>query len=472
MAHRVLIVDDDENIRFSLNQLFTGRGYDVRLAGDAASCIALLKEKPQDFFPDVMLLDVQLPDRDGLDVLQEIHEEYSDLCILIITGYGSVPQSVEAMHKGAADYVLKPFNFDEILLRINKSMGVKKLEDQVGFLSRKAYGDWEAKYIFGENPIMRQVWQQVQRVASSKSSTVFIHGETGTGKEVIAQRIHALSDRSDQPFVEINATALSAELLESELFGHEAGAFTGAQKMKKGLLEVANGGTFFLDEIGDMPHELQAKMLRAIEERKIRRVGSTTEIEVDIRLITATHRDLEELVREGKFREDLYYRLNVVPIHLPPLRARPEDIGVLVEHFIGIFNQEFGTQVSKVDPPAMQALRSYSWPGNIRELRNMLERTILLECNGNTLKLEHLKFQRKELMAKPEYGKDSGEGAKSFGTQVGSSVSLEEVEKQHIQEVLGLTGGNKNQAAQILGIDRTTLYNKLRKYQIGKIAST
>ncbi|MBB65268.1 MAG: hypothetical protein CMO81_09415 [Waddliaceae bacterium] len=466
MSLQILIVDDEESIRDSLSKLLNKQGYKVQAVEDARSALALFKSKSQSVKPGLVLLDVRLPDMDGIEALQEIKALSPDTVVIIMTGFGSVGQSVEAMHLGAADYILKPFNVDELTLRIQKATETRDLREQVGFLNKQVYGDWEAKYILGDNPVMQQVWDKVQIVARSNSSTVFIEGETGTGKEVIARRIHGLSDRANKPFVEVNATALTAELLESELFGHEAGSFTGAVKDKKGLFEVANGGTLFLDEIGDMSLELQAKVLRAIEERSIRRVGSTTQIPVDIRLITATHRDLMKRVEAGKFREDLYYRLNVVPIQLPPLRQRPEDIEALVYHFIKLFNEEFRREVSEVDPEAMEALRVYPWPGNIRELRNLLERTVLLECKGKILMKSHLQFSRKDLMAPDTYQRHYKRRAGDNPPEVGASISLEELEKGHIREILRGTGGNKNQAAQILGIDRTTLYNKLKKYEI------
>lgn len=467
MKHKILIVDDEQTIRFSLKALFENKGYETFEAGDGASAISTVKGRAgKGVKPDVVLLDVQLPDMNGLKVLQEIRSLSPESCVIIITGFGSVPQSVEAMSKGASDYVLKPFNVEDLLMRISKALENRSLKEQVGFLKNKVFGEWSSKYAQGPNKEMQKLFSSLDIVAKSPSTTVFIHGETGAGKEVIARRIHQLSARADKPFVEVNATALTAELLESELFGHEAGAFTGATNSKKGLFEVADGGTLFLDEIGDMDLRMQAKLLRAIQERTIRRVGGTDNIPVDIRLITATNRDLAEIVKEGNFREDLYYRLNVVPIHLPPLRDRKDDIESLVRHFVSSFNQEFGKHVTIITPEAIKTLEAYDWPGNVRELRNLLERTILLECQDDTLDSHHLKFGGPHAQGGLVPDCETSCPVSSKGGIIGTRVPLETVERQHIEGVLGLTEGNKNQAAQILGIDRTTLYNKLKKYQI------
>ncbi len=462
MKPRILIVDDDQTICFSLRKLFEEKGYKVEDAQEGSVALKKFQEEKEGspYRPEVVLLDVQLPDTNGLKVLEKIKEISPESCVIIITGFGSVPQSVEAMHRGASDYVLKPFNVDEILLRIEKALKGRKLEEHVGYLQKKVVGGWDEKYVIGPNSRLAKIFKEIDAVGRSPSTTVLILGETGTGKEVIANRIHNQSNRSDKPFVPVNATALSPELLESELFGHEAGAFTGATGTKKGLFEVADGGTLFLDEIGDMEVGLQAKILRVLQEKTIRRVGGTDHIDVDIRLIAATNKDLEQAVRDGDFREDLYYRLNVVPLNLPPLRARTDDIESLALHFIEYFNGEFNRNVTKIDPAALSALKKYSWPGNIRELRNLLERTMLLEVEGEALLLQHIKLGGNALRR--------GNEAKTKGAalDIGDTIPLETVERQHIEGVLEATNGNKNQAAQILGIDRTTLYNKLKKYDL------
>lgn len=467
MKPKILIVDDDPSISLPLRELFESRGFFVRDAESGPQALDLIKK--DSFVPDVALVDVQMPEMDGLELTERLKKEVPDVVVIIITGFGSVPQSVEAMQRGASDYVLKPLNIDELTLRVQKAVENRKLQERVEFLSEQAYGNWDSKYVLGPNSEMKRIYDQLEIVAKSRSTTVLIEGETGTGKEVIARRIHALSDREKKTFVEINATALMAELLESELFGHEAGAFTGAMKTKKGLFEIADGGTLFLDEIGDMDLSMQAKILRALQEKKIRRVGGTENIDIDIRLITATNKDLGIAMQKGEFREDLYYRLNVVPIQLPALRQRVDDIEALAMHFINEFNGEFGRSVESVEPEAMEALKNYPWPGNIRELRNFIERTVLLECTGNVLKSKHLPFGKsiavRDVSLSPARGGDMNlPGPEQL---VGKNVPLEAIERRHIEGVLQMANGNKNQAAQVLGIDRTTLYNKLKKYQMG-----
>lgn len=464
---KILIVDDEQTICFSLRTLFENKGYETFEASDATTALAMLKgKKKKPLNPDVVLLDVQLPDINGLQVLQEIRDINPEINVIIITGFGSIPQSVEAMQKGAVDYVLKPFNIEELILRVSKALESRDLRQEVTYLKKEVKEQWDNKFIIGPNPTMAAIFENLEKIATSPSTTVFIHGETGTGKEVIASRIHFMSHRASSRFVAINATALTADLLESELFGHESGAFTGAVATKKGLFEVADGGTLFLDEIGDMDLGMQAKILRALQERSIRRVGGTENIPVDIRLITATNKNLEESVKEGTFREDLYYRLNVVPIYLPALRHRTDDIEALASNFIQEFNREFGRHVKGMSPDALDALQKYQWPGNVRELRNLIERSMLLDEPGEVLEAAHLKFSVGGTVPSKGEGPAAAGGAPGI---VGQSVPLETVERQHIEGVLSLTKGNKNQAAQILGIDRTTLYNKLKKYQIGTV---
>lgn len=454
MKPSVWIVDDDVTILSSLADLLETKGYSVQTFTSGRKFKEAFKGEGQD---PVVLLDIRLPDIGGMELLKWAKKTRPNSCVIMITGYGEVSQSVEAMRVGALDYILKPFNLDELLLRVEKGfegMGVTRSFDK---LQQEVIEDLDPDTMIAKSPQMKKISEKLVKIAESPGTTVFIAGETGTGKEVLARRLHLLSSRRHKPFVEINASAVSRELLESELFGHEEGAFTGASKSKPGLFEIASGGTLFLDEIGDMELSLQAKLLKVIEERKIRRVGGLETIDVDIRLITATHQFLEERVKEGKFREDLFYRLNVVPLELPPLRERKGDILPLAEYFVTLFNKELGKKVTRVSKEATELLQNYSWPGNIRQLRNIIERTLLLEIDEGEITEEIL------LKSEPKLGGKGGE-IPGKGT-IGASLPLETVERQHISEVLDSVGGNKNKAAQILGIDRTTLYNKIKKFE-------
>jgi len=464
LKNRILIVDDEQNIRDVLKGFLEGKNYDVREASNASAVLEIIDGmRKGGWFPDLVLLDVLLPDMDGLALLQKLKMLSPGINVIVITGHGNVGQSVEAMRYGAFDYILKPFNVDEIVARIDKALETGKLKKKVDRLIGRMAEDWGASYIIGPNEFMKEIYGKIDRIARSGSTTVFIQGETGTGKEAIARRIHFLSDRRDGGFVAVNATALTPELMESELFGHEEGAFTGAVKSKEGLFEVASGGTLFLDEIGDMTLPIQSKILRVLQEKCIRRVGGTETIDVDIRLITATNKNLEEAVKEGYFRQDLYYRLNVVPLVIPPLRDRIDDIECFLRFFIDNFNREFGKSVKNIAPKALVACEEYLWPGNIRELRNLIERTMLLECDGDTLTLENLRNSSRKFL-------DIGISPSDVrpisvrGRRLGASIPLEQIEREHIEGVLRISNGNKNRAARILGIDRSTLYNKLKKY--------
>ncbi|MBN4066777.1 sigma-54-dependent Fis family transcriptional regulator [Simkania negevensis] len=469
MKAKILIIDDEESILQSLQQIFDNKGYRTATAANGKKALDLItSELSIPFVPDIVLLDILLPDINGLALLRQFKEIIPEASIMMITAYGSVPQCVEAMRHGAIEYILKPFNIDELLIRVEREIENRKLKDQVEFLSRKAILETDKAYVEGESPRMQTIYDHIDKIAASTTNTVFIHGETGTGKEMVASRIHVKSSRRNKPFVEINITALTGELLESELFGHEKGSFTGALRTKKGLFEVAHGGTLFLDEIGDMDLSMQAKILRALQERKIRRVGSTENIDIDIRLITATNKNLSQAVQERTFREDLFYRLNVVPIHLPPLRERKEDIPALVHYFVQLYNKEFHREVVDVDKEVFTLLTQYNWPGNIREMKNLIERTMLLEVQGQHLQVDHF---APYIKGGQEFNADAilGNDDAVYGSNlppVGTQTSLADLEKKHIERVLQANNGNKNQSAQILGIDRTTLYNKIKKYNI------
>lgn len=438
----ILIVEDEISLSQSLKLFLESEGFKVQTALNAAEALDCLK-KPL----DLMLVDVQLPDQNGMEVFLESKKLQPKLAVIFMTAFGNVTQAVEAIKEGARDYLLKPFNIDDLKHRIQRCFDEKKTSKKLDLLEKK----YAQTYVKGPNLRMKKVYEDIETIAKSPSSTVLIQGQTGSGKEIAARMLHSLSSRSKELFVEINATALSAELLESELFGHVEGAFTGAQKNKKGLFELAHKGSLFLDEIGDMELGLQAKILRALEEKTIRRVGGLEQIPVDVRLIAATHRDLKKAVEEKQFREDLFYRLNVLPIQIPCLSTRKDDIESLTLHFIEQFNLEFKKKIQGIDKDALECLKAHNWPGNIRELRNVLERSILLETKGSSvLKKSHLSFLEKNTNA----------------CSIGKDLPLETVEREHIESVLKTNNGNKNKAAQVLGIDRTTLYNKLKKYSI------
>lgn len=472
MKASVLIVDDEEAVCESLTNVLQSRGYPVQYVlsgGDALEVINNTQSKKSS--PEIVFLDLQLPDFNGIEVLKKIKAKDPAIKVIMITGYGDINKAVEAMREGASDFLLKPCNLEDVIIRLEKVLEGKKVEDTLNYYHSKVIGENEC--IVGPNLEMQKIYDDINRLASSSSSTVLIQGETGTGKELIAKRIHMLSPRKLGPYVVVNAAALSGDLLESELFGHEAGSFTGALKKKKGLFEVANQGTLVLDEIGEMPMNLQAKLLRSLQDNMIRRVGGVDNIHVDIRLVTSTNANLDLLIKEKAFRQDLFYRLNVVSINLPPLRNRLDDLPSLVDFFVKQYTKEFKLKIKKIHPEVMILLKQYSWPGNIRELKNFIERMLLLQDFGEEILPKHV--QSLDIQSINDQSEVSvGDSIKvsrdkpdmGWVKKVGKSLSLESIERGHITDILKSTSGNKNQAAQILGIDRTTLYNKLKKYQI------
>jgi len=376
LANSILIVDDEENIRKYLGQSLTKDGFEVFTAKYGKEGINLLVQK----HIDVVLLDLNLPDVNGLDVLKEIKKIDVQAVIIIITAYGEISTAVEATKLGAYEYLTKPFDVEDVKIVINKALNFIGLRNRINVLERQV-GHYQDGEIITRSRKMYELFDFIDQIAKT-SSTVIIYGETGTGKELIANMIHRKNRSTKKPFVTIDCTSLSENLLESELFGHEKGAFTGAIALKKGLFEIAHGGTVFLDEIGEMPLPLQSKILKVLESKSFRRVGGEKYLDTDVQIIAATNRDLKRFVEERRFRKDLYYRLNVVPIYLPPLRERREDIFPLIEYFVQIFNKKIGRNISEVSNEALRTLIDYDWPGNVRELRNIIEHLVILRNQG------------------------------------------------------------------------------------------
>ncbi len=446
-ATRVLVVDDEEIVRESLGGWLAQDGLAVEVAPDGPTALDKLRQGKW----SIALVDLKMPGMDGIQVLQEARKLQPEAAVVIMTAYATVDTAVAAIKQGAYDYLVKPFDPEELSLMIQKIVSQQKLVHENEVLRKALKREYGFHDVISKSPAMQQVFE-LARVAAPSSSTVLILGESGTGKEVLARAIHKESSRKDGPFVAISCAALTESLLESELFGHERGAFTGASARRKGKFEVAHGGTLFLDEIGDISGKLQVDLLRVLEERRVQRVGGNELVEVDVRIIAATNRDLRKEAVEGRFREDLFYRLNVIPIHLPPLRDRKEDIPLLVERFLETLSVELQKPLEGLSSEALTALLAHAWPGNVRELRNTLERGAVV-AKGHIIQL-------------PDLGLVTAAGTAAGAGGKVEPPSLDEVEKRHVIEVLSFTGGNVTQAARILGIDRVTLYNRMRRYQL------
>lgn len=450
-AARILVIDDEEVIHWSIKETLRTAGHEIFTAETAAEGLSLFRE----VLPDLVFLDVRLPDSDGLTVLRKIKAEGErDAAVIIMTAFAEIRTAVEAMRMGAYDYLRKPFEFEELNALVARTLETTDLRREVVEIRQARKRTYGPENIVGSSAKMQQVLATLDKVAVSNAATVLVRGENGTGKELIARALHYGSRRADGPLVEIASTSMPEQLLESELFGYERGAFTDAKAAKRGLLELANEGTLFLDEIGDMPLASQAKLLRVIETRRFKRLGGTTDHQLDIRIVAATNRDLELAVREGKFREDLFYRLNVIPITVPPLRERREDIPLLIRHYIEKYNVEFRSNFRGISEEALQLLHEYSWPGNVRELRNLVERVMILE-RGEMILPEHLP---------PEIADPKPVLALVLQEENPRGPSLEEVEKNMVERALEMAGGNQTRAAQLLSIGRNALRYKMRKF--------
>ncbi|NJD62627.1 MAG: sigma-54-dependent Fis family transcriptional regulator [Deltaproteobacteria bacterium] len=440
----ILVVDDEEIVRDSLSSWLEEDGYHVEAVESGRKALERLPAKPW----DLMLVDLKMPGMDGIQLMEEVRKTHPDMLVIIMTAYATVDTAVKAMKTGAYDYFVKPFNPDDISLTIRKIVDHHQLVKENLFLRKELKKQYKLRDMISKNEKMLEIFDLARTVAKS-SSTVLIQGESGTGKELLARAIHDESPRSEAPFISVSCASLTESLLESELFGHEKGAFTGAGAIKRGKLELAQDGTLFLDEIGDISLKLQMDLLRVLEQREFRRVGGSDLIAITSRIIAATNRDLKIAIEEGRFRADLYYRLNVISIHIPPLRDRREDIPLLVEHFIEKFNIEMGKQIRGVSEGAMKILVDNDWPGNARELRNVIERAVVV-AKGNVI-------TETDISLPPAAG-----GANH------RVKSLEEIEKEHIRLVLNDHQWNIVRSAQTLGIDRVTLYNKIKKFDLKK----
>lgn len=450
----IYLVDDDPNICDTLKESLENNEREVRTYQTAESMLKVLPKTT----PDVVISDYHLPGMDGLELVREIHRDSPEIEVIMITGVGGHDVAVAAMQAGAYDYIRKPVNIEELRVLVDKATEAKRLGDKLTYLydqQKKLFGFGS---LIGSSAPMQRVFQVIRMVSESPDTPVVIYGETGTGKELTARAIHENSQRSHEPFVEINCAAIPETLLESELFGYEEGAFTDARKTKRGLIEVAHGGTFFLDEIAGMSMSLQVKLLKALEERKIRRVGGVKDITTDTRTIASTNTPLEKLIEDGKFREDLYYRLNVISIEIPPLRKRGEDVLMLADHFIKKYNEDLKYDVSGLTQEAQEMLMSYNWPGNVRELRNVIERAVLMKKTGD-IDQHHLFITPNNLTDINRASFPSAEIAIPDG-----GVNFEDIEKRYIKAALEKAKGNKSKAATLLGMSRATFRYRYEKF--------
>ncbi|MFQ5462083.1 MAG: sigma-54-dependent transcriptional regulator [Phycisphaerae bacterium] len=447
MAVRILVIEDEKLIRWSLRKRFENLGFAVDDVETGREAIAAM----EDSLFDLIMLDYRLPDTTGIDLLRKIRATDSEVVVIMMTAFSTIESAVDAMKLGAYDYITKPFDFEQLLRTVNKALETTKLRREVRQLRADMGRDYGVERIVGQDQSMLDLYDMIEQIARRGASTVFLRGESGTGKDLVARVIHYFSDRAAKPFMNITCTALSETLLESELFGHERGAFTDARVMKKGLFELADGGTIFLDEVGDMPPGLQAKLLRFLEERTFRRVGGTEEISVDIRVIAATNRDIEQAIEDRQFRSDLLFRLNVISIVLPPLRQRGDDIKLLAKHFAGGFAKDFRRPINDIDERAYERLMSYAWPGNVRELRNVIERAVLL-CKNEVLGPDDLVL-----------GHENAPGDPGQLVLPADGIDLHKLEDDLVRQALARADNNQTHAARLLGLTRDAFRYRMEK---------
>jgi two-component system response regulator AtoC len=449
---KILVVDDEHLIRWSLEQNLKKQGYEVITAGSGEDALRIVREDQ----PDLVLLDIQLPGISGIEVLEKVKDFDEDIIVIMVTAHGGLETAVTAMRMGAYDYLNKPFNLDEMAIVIRKALETSDLRREVASL-RSEHKKTGIPNIIGSSVCMQNILAMMEKVARSEAATVLIQGESGTGKELVAKWIHYKSSRAEKPFMAINCAAVPATLLESELFGHEKGAFTDAKATKKGLFELADGGTVFLDEIGDMEMGMQAKLLRFLEDRTFRRIGGAKVNTVDVRIISATNKDLIKAIESKDFRNDLYYRLQVIPIFLPPLRERREDILALAKHFMDTYKREFAKQVSGISPQAERLIVAYNWPGNIRELKNVIERAIILG-NEETLAVDHLPPEITSRIATA-----AATALVTFKLPP-EGIDIEEVEKELIRQALENNDWNQSKAAKKLNLGVDAFRYRMKKF--------
>ncbi|MCB0367104.1 MAG: sigma-54-dependent Fis family transcriptional regulator [Bdellovibrionaceae bacterium] len=451
----IIVVDDDNEMREMVTEFLSKAGYQVTAFPLATKAFEHLKaivdtEGNLDCV-DLVLSDIQMPEMDGIEFVERMKRLCSEVPVILITAFGSIESAIEATRVGAYDYIVKPFKLAEVEVRVARGVQVRRLKMENQVLRTEVQRNWSAGKLIGKSKAMHSVFELVDRV-SKANANVLITGESGTGKEMVARAIHEGGPRANRPFVAINCTAIPETLLESELFGHAKGSFTGAVNRKRGLFEEAEGGTLFLDEIGDLDMALQAKLLRVLQERKIKAVGDNTYKDIDVRIVAATHKDLSEAIKDGRFREDLYYRLAVIPIHIPPLRHRKEDIPILARFFLQKYGSANNSPVKGFSSSAVEKLMNYRWDGNVRELENIIERVVVLST--------------KEIIDAPDLPVSGGTDTveEFFATAVSSLPTVADLERRYIKYVLDKTGGRKEKASQILGINRRTLYRKEREY--------
>ncbi|HXS09535.1 MAG TPA: sigma-54 dependent transcriptional regulator [Candidatus Krumholzibacteria bacterium] len=460
MGKTILIIDDEKTIRWSLAEALVASGYETVDADTAANGIARFRET----CPDLVLLDMKLPDGSGLDVLKAIRAEDAAVPVVMMTAYAEVETAVDAMKHGAYDFIPKPYSVEKLRVSIANAMETERLKTEIAYLrTSSSVGGSFSKNFIGRSPAMQEIFEKIRKIGQSKATTILITGESGSGKELVARAIHAASHDEPRPFMEINCASVPENLLESELFGYEKGAFTDAKARKAGLVELAEGGTLFLDEIGEMGITLQSRLLRVLENKTFRRVGGVKDLTVNTRIVSATNRDLTQAIKDKQFREDLYYRLKVIPLQIPTLRERRDDIPLLVSHFIERFNRELGKSVSMPGGDVLELLVRYDWPGNVRELKNVIERAMLLDAQ-DALLVSHLPT---EIRGGTPLDPTQAVMPRALSASVTSTffpMTLRDVERIQIEKTLEQTNGNKSRAAAILGISRQTLREKLKTF--------